>query len=219
MLLFEKVSLNLATTCGAIPLDNFLANDYDDGIELDYREFESELGKHDRDDTVVPDKHILGSTSPKLIGAEDPCLVRGTPTQTDQLKAIDARSTSGQMHLDLVGVAGSHDEAPLSAGPGDDSSCALTNRSPIGDDASMIVTERLPGSAASTPYVSGSGKATLLDLLALREQALDKLYKACTRLSGTAEALHFDFIEEDLSCKLAIFRNTEKRVCRAKFVY
>ncbi|KAJ2917289.1 hypothetical protein MD484_g3101, partial [Candolleomyces efflorescens] len=156
---FERVSLKLATLCGAIPLDNFLAHDYDDSVHLDYREFEREDG----------DSRDAGQ--------------EGTPDTSEDEDGGDERDSMG---VDSVAVAG--------AG-GDLSAMAEMDGRLIGGQSSLAVPTVSPESAPSNPGHRLTTTTSQRD----REAALEKLHKACKRLSGTAEALHFEFVEEDSS--------------------
>jgi hypothetical protein len=158
---FERVSLKLAALCGAIPLDNFMANDYDDSVELDYREFEREDGDS---------RNVAQGSSPE--------------TSEDEEDGGDERDP---MDVDSGAVAGSGGD--LSARAGMD--CRL-----IGDRSSLAAPTL---SSESAPGNSGHRLTTTASQME-RDAALEKLHKACKRLSGTAEALHFEFIEEDSSC-------------------
>ncbi|RXW14770.1 hypothetical protein EST38_g11087, partial [Candolleomyces aberdarensis] len=160
---FERVSLNLAALCGAIPLDNFLANDYDDSIELDYREFEREDGTN---------RDVAQGSSPET--SED----EGDEEDGDELALA-----SMDVDSEAVAVSG-----------GDLSASTVADCRLIGGQSSLAAPALSSESASTSDH-----RLTTAASRTERDAALEKLHKACKRLSGTVEALHFEFIEEDPS--------------------
>lgn len=161
---FERVSLNLAALCGAIPLDNYLANDYDDSVELDYREFERE----------------------DFGGSGNPDVNRDSSSDTSEDEE-DSGDELAPMDVDSEAAAGSGRDL----GARSVADCRL-----IGDESSLAAL-----ASSSGPLFRDSDCClTTTASPTERDAALEKLHKACKRLSGTSEALHFEFIEEDPSC-------------------
>ena len=169
MLPFERVSLDLTTLCGAIPLDNFLANDYDDSVEIDYREFENGHIRY---------QEHAGSDSSDSEGPE--------PSDGEGDVVI-------QMLMDVDG-------SDLD-GEGINEEDGLPRRvSRLRGSAEKDV-RTLNEASHLAPKAAVDSEAGSDPLEATRETALEKLHNACTRLSGTVEALHFEFIEESPSSK------------------
>jgi hypothetical protein len=178
MLQFERVSLHLGTLCGAIPLDNFLANDYDDTGELDYyREFEKQDIRCQ--EQVQDDNTILDSDSEESerSDVEDDDVMQmllsvGDPTEEDG----GEENGSANRALSL------HGNAERDSRASNDGSHPMPK---------VIVESEADGSRHGDPLQSNAAMR--------REAALEKLHMACKRLSGTVEALRFEFIEEGLS--------------------
>ncbi|KAF6756731.1 hypothetical protein DFP72DRAFT_893610 [Ephemerocybe angulata] len=213
MLPSERVSLTLTTLCGAIPLDNFLANDYDDSIELDYREFEQDAvaarsSKH-KDDSAYRTGVVRSRASSFSDGSD--------------MSHIDDAAVQALIAMDIDEDRQDDEAKGERAGTGEGPSRDSLGVSPVGEATIGNTAEILSGPetaslASSQLAVVGLPSPESLDLL--REAALEKLYKACTRLSGTAEALHFEYIEEDpagIKCILTVTIPTHDGTSRRSY--
>ncbi|TEB26458.1 hypothetical protein FA13DRAFT_1816903 [Coprinellus micaceus] len=167
MLPFERVSLDLTTLCGAIPLDNFLANDYDDSGEIDYREFENGHIRYQE----CAGSDSSDSEGPERTDGEGDVVIQ-------MLMDVDGSDLDGEGINEEDGLPR---RVSRLRGSTEKDARTLNEASPLAPKAAV------DSEAGSDP------------LEATRETALEKLHNACTRLSGTVEALHFEFIEESPS--------------------
>ena len=163
----DRVALNLAMRCGAIPLANFIAHDYDDTVLIDYREFDA--GVKARSSSVS--SHGSKESGEDALMGDDP---------------DDSCSDPDDMDVDPSSI------------------CTIRRRDPsVGRKHCRDGGDRHVGGDPLRTVYSPSGRAALDPGLLARDEAramaLDQLHEACMRVSGTTEALVFEFLGDDLS--------------------